>query len=58
MDPLTITLFSTLIVLAASIIVNIFYVLDENRNITRVATTQTIKETSPVSHEETQVSPA
>ena len=58
MDPLTITLFSTLIILAASIIVNIFYVLDKNRNITRVATTQAIKETSPVSHEEMQVSPA
>ena len=71
MDPLTITLFSTLVVLAALIIVNIFYVVDINKNKKKVATmqtekflvtdidTQTVKDALPVSQsdEETQVSP-
>ena len=43
MDPLTITLFSYVVVLAASIIVNIFYVVNANKNKKTVATTQTEK---------------
>ena len=40
MDPLTILFFSLLVVLVASIIVNIFYVTEKYKNRTKVATTQ------------------
>ena len=43
MDPLTIMLFSIVVVLVALIIVNIFYVVNTNKHKTTGATTQTEK---------------